>query len=76
MEDRNKILILAIIIAVILVLGGLFLTYKTAYQKGSENQFQLLVTYLVQSAADCRPITIQLNEGDIQLVNPACYIGE
>ena len=73
MEERKKILILAIIIILIILVGSVFAAYKIAYKRGTNDQFQFLVNELVQSAMNCKPIEIQLTEGKIQLLNPACY---
>ena len=73
MEDRKKILILGTIIVLILLLAAIFFIYKIAYKKGVEDQYQSMIFGLAQSAMNCQPIPIELNEGTIQLVNPACY---
>ncbi len=73
MEERKKILILAIIIVLIILVGSVFATYKIAYKRGANDQFQFLVNELVQSATNCRLVEIQLTDEKIQLVNLECY---
>ena len=73
MENKKKILILGIMIAILILLAAIFFTYKMAYKRGAQDQFDVLIFSLAQSAVNCQPISIQLNEGTIQLVNPLCY---
>ncbi len=73
MENKKKIWILVIIAVILIIFLLIFFTYKVAYKRGAENQFQAMLGALIQSAVNCQPISIELNEGTIQLVNPMCY---
>ena len=73
MEDRKKVLILGAIILIIILVATVFFIYKVAYKKGAEDQFEVMIFSLAQSAVNCQPISIELTEGTIQLVNPLCY---
>ena len=73
MEDKKKILILGTIIVLVILLAAVFFIYKAAYKRGADDQSQVMINGLVQLAMNCQPISIELNDGVIQLVNPACY---
>lgn len=64
---------IGILVLIVLVLATFLITKQVYYEKGANDQFVVIVSGLVESALNCEPINIRLDQDRaIQLVNIAC----